>query len=149
MVNVPFALVLNLHQPTSNPRGSPPAPGVGSQGDSLGHQSDPPLAVEVRTWVGSTCRCLAPLCWLLSTSVPNRDGFHTRMSPRRSVFSPFLPGSRNLQEEHACPDHNDFSVCSPGAIRLRSRCDRLSPALLLGISETMFRCAGFSTFNIR
>jgi len=47
MANVSFALVLNLHQPTWNPRGSPPAPGVGSQGDSLGHQSDPPLAVEV------------------------------------------------------------------------------------------------------
>ncbi len=47
MANVSFALVLNLHQPTRNPRGSPPAPGVGSQGDSLGHQSDPPLAVEL------------------------------------------------------------------------------------------------------
>jgi hypothetical protein len=47
MANVSFALVLNMHQPAWNPKGSPPAPGVASQGDPLGHRADPPLAVEL------------------------------------------------------------------------------------------------------
>jgi len=64
-------------------------------------------------------------------------------------FPAFLPGSRSLQEGHGCPDHDGFSVCSPSAIPLLSRCDRLSPAMLLCISEAVFRCAGYSTFNIR
>ena len=64
-------------------------------------------------------------------------------------FPAFFPGSRSLQEGHGCPDHDGFSVCSPSAIPLLSRCDRLSPAMLLCISEAVFRCAGYSTFNIR
>ena len=52
-------------------------------------------------------------------------------------FPAFLPGFRTLPEKYGCPDHDGFSVSFPGAIRLLSRCDRLSPAMLLCI-----RCPG-------
>jgi len=45
-------------------------------------------------WVGSTCRCLAPLCWLLSTSVSNRDGFHPRVLQLNIVDNSMSPGER-------------------------------------------------------
>jgi hypothetical protein len=64
-------------------------------------------------------------------------------------FPAFLPASPSPKEGHGCPDHDGFSACSPSAIRLLSRCDRLSPAMLLCISEAVFRCAGCSTFDIR
>ena len=57
-------------------------------------------------------------------------------------------GFRSLQEGHGCLDHDGFSVCSPVAIRLLSRCDWPSPAILLCVSEAVFRCAGYSTCNI-
>jgi hypothetical protein len=54
-------------------------------------------------------------------------------------FPACLPGSRSLQEGHGCLDHDGFSICSPGAIRLVSRCDWPTPALLLCASEAVFR----------
>ena len=88
------------------------------------------------------------LCWLHSTSVLKRHSFYPRILPVRSVFSRLLPESRSLQEGHGCPDHDGFSVCSPSAIRHVSRYDRPSPAMLLCVSEVVFRYAGSSTCNI-
>ena len=64
-------------------------------------------------------------------------------------FPTFLLGSRSLQEGYVCPDQDDFSGCSPSAIRFLSRCDGPSSAMQLCVSETVFPCAIYSTFNIR
>ena len=79
----------------------------------------------------------------------NLKGFSRLLAPGRSAFSLLLSSISQHEGRAWLPDHNDFSVCSPGAIRLLSMGDRLSPAMLLGISETMFRYTGYSTFNIR
>ena len=73
------------------------------------------------------------LCWLHSTSVLKRDSVHLEFRQCDPSFPVFLPGSRSLQEGLACPEHNGFSVYSTHAIRLLSRCDRPSPAVLLGV----------------
>src|SRR6266699_5983570 len=70
------------------------------------------------------------LCWLRSTSVLKRDSVHLEFRQCDPSFPVFLPGSRSLQDGHACPEHNGFSVYSPRAIRLLPRCDRPSPAML-------------------
>ena len=64
-------------------------------------------------------------------------------------FPALFPGSCSRQEGPGCPDHDDFSVCSPSALGLLSRCGPPSPALLLCVSEAVFRGVGSSTANIR
>jgi hypothetical protein len=56
-------------------------------------------------------------------------------------FPAFLPGSRSLRENRGCPDHEGFSACFPCAIRLVSRRDLFSRALLLCVSQAVFPCA--------
>ena len=63
-------------------------------------------------------------------------------------FPAFLPGSHSLQEGHGCQVHEGFSVCSPSAIHLLSRCDWPSPAMLC-VSEAVLPCAGYSTCTTR
>jgi len=53
----------------------------------------------------------------------------------RSVFPPFLPGSRSLREVRGCPDHEGFSTCFPNAICFVSKRDRFSPVPLLLVSQ--------------
>jgi len=74
--------------------------------------------------------------------------FTFEFRPCDPSFPAFLQGSRSLQEGHGCLVHDGFSDCSPGAIHLLSRCDWPSPALLLCVSEAVFRCAGSSTCTI-
>lgn len=78
------------------------------------------------------------LCWLRNTSVLKRDHIHPRPSQVRSILYPFFPVSRSLQEEQGCPEHDGLSVCSPRAIRILSRYDPSSPAMLQNVSEAMF-----------
>jgi hypothetical protein len=69
-----------------------------------------------------------------------------------SSFPAFYPGFRSLEEGQGYTigaDHDGFSACFSGAIRLLPRCDQPSPAMLLCVREAVFRCAGYSTFNIR
>jgi hypothetical protein len=47
--------------------------------------------------------------------------------------------------KHDRCDHEGFSACFPSAIRLVSRRDRFSPALLLWVSQAVFPCAEYST----
>src|SRR5207247_5089015 len=116
--------------------------------------SRPPLAVPVIRDTGS---CNTRLAHKYSTSIACA-GYLAHPFSKETVFTlecrrcdpsfpAFFPGSRSLHEGYGCLDHDDFSACSPSAIHLVSRCDRLSPAMLLCISEAVFRCAGYSTFN--
>ena len=70
------------------------------------------------------------LCWLHSTSVLKRDSVHLECRGCDPSFPVFLPGSRSPKEGHGCPDHDGFSACFPGALRLLSRCDPSSPVML-------------------
>jgi hypothetical protein len=89
------------------------------------------------------------LCWLHSTTVLKRHSFFLEFRRCHPSFPAFLLGSHSPKEGHGCSDHDVLCACSPSAIRLLSGCGRLSPAMLLSISEAVFRCAGHSTFDIR
>jgi hypothetical protein len=58
-------------------------------------------------------------------------------------FPAYLPGSGSLQEGQGCLEHGGFSVCSPRAIRLLSRCDPCSfrPPLLYSSCTDKIRSA--------
>jgi len=65
-----------------------------------------------------------PMPYTLLNSYPD---YYRRGDPS---FPAFLPGARSLREEYSCADHDGFSVCSPSAICLLSRCVLSSSAML-------------------
>jgi hypothetical protein len=69
----------------------------------------------------------------------------TSISPARFVFSRLLTDSRILQAGRGYPDHDDFYECSPGVIRLLSRYDLLSSAMLIDVNEVVRRYTDYLT----
>jgi hypothetical protein len=104
---------------------------------------EPPLiSTATEGWPAESC------AGYLAHPFPNETGFPLACLQGDPPFPACFPGSGSRQEGHGCPDPDGFSVCSPRAIRLVSRPDRPSPALLLCVSEAVFPCAGSSTFTI-